>query len=101
VISQDGHDADENEVRIRYWIHNASDHVARDVSISFGKRDGTKLGSPAGAPIMNPGERVIGQVTIARSLYDATDDPRLIVTWTDDAGTHSEDRDPGALPPRR
>jgi hypothetical protein len=44
---------------------------------------------------------MIGQVTIARSLYDATADARLILSWTDDEGPHTEQRDPGALPPRR
>ena len=102
LISQDNpYDAGDDEVRIRYWIDNASDVMATGVELSFGKRDGTKIGAPATQPVLNPRTNMIGQVTIARSLYDATADPRLILSWTDDEGPHTEQRDPGALPPRR
>jgi hypothetical protein len=102
VISTDNPpaDADENEVRIRYWIDNASDVMATDVELSFGDRDGMKLGTAATQPVLNPGANMVGQVTIPRALYNRTDDPCLIVSWTDDEGSHVEQREPGSLPRR-
>ena len=93
--------AGDDEVVFNYRIENASDHMAWRVGLSFGKRDGTPLGKAAGGSMLNPGDRALMTITIARSLYDSTDDPRLIISWTDDAGEHVEDRPLGDLPPRR
>ncbi len=76
--------------------------MATDVGLSFGKRDGTTLGSGASALVVNPrGAPAFASITQARSVHDATDDPRLIVSWTDDERSHTEDRALGDLPPRR
>ena len=40
--------AGDDEVVFNYRIENASDHMAWRVGLSFGKRDGTPLGKPAG-----------------------------------------------------
>jgi hypothetical protein len=106
VISQDtpAYVAGDDEVVFNYRIDNASHVMATDVGFSFGKRDGTKLGNGSSQPVLNPGAPAFATIAIARLLYDATDDPRLIVSWTDDEGSHTEDRPlggPGALPPRR
>src|SRR6476646_3077104 len=93
--------AGDDEVVFNYQIDNASQVMATQVGLSFGKRDGTKLGSPAGPSMLNPGATIFASITIARLLYDRTDDPRLIISWTDDAGTHTEDRALGDVPPRR
>jgi hypothetical protein len=93
--------AGDSEVVFNYQIDNASHVMATHVGLSFGKRDGTKLGSPAGPSMLNPGATIFASITIARLLYDRTDDPRLIISWTDDAGTHTEDRALGDTPPRR
>jgi hypothetical protein len=103
VVSQDSpaYVAGDDEVVFNYQIQNASDYMATDVGLSFGKRDGTKLGKGASMPVLNPTALAFATIVIARLLYDRTDDPRLIISWTDDAGTHSEDRALGDLPPRR
>ncbi len=103
VVSQDtpAYVAGDDEVVFNYRIDNASHVMATDVGLSFGKRDGTKLGNGTSQPVLNPGALAFASITVARSVYDATNDPRLIVSWTDDDGTHAEDRALGDLPPSR
>jgi hypothetical protein len=93
--------ASDSEVVFTYQIDNASHVMATDIALSFGKRDGTTMGKGASQPVLNPGATAFASIAIARPLYDATDDPRLIVSWTDEAGTHTEDRALGDTPPRR
>jgi hypothetical protein len=93
--------AGDDEVAFNFRIENATDVMATDVGLSFGKRNGTKLGRGASAPVLNPHGVAFATVTIARQLYDRTDDPRLIISWTDDEGRHTEDRALGDVPRRR
>ena len=51
LISQaNPYDAGDDEVRIRYWIDNASDVMATGVELSFGKRDGAIRDSVEATP---------------------------------------------------
>ena len=106
IVVVDKPDAVQTSIRVGQLAipRKHADYMAWDLALSFGKSDQTHLGSPAGVPMLNPGERAFAGVTIARTLYDAADDLRLVVSWTDDEGDHVEDRPLGglgALPPRR
>ncbi len=96
--------SDANAVELGYRVDNASDHRAWDIAIGFGKPDRSRLGTPSRAPAIEGGSWADLTIGIARSLYDTTDDLRLVVSWSDDAGGGVEDRplgEPGKLPTRR
>jgi hypothetical protein len=99
-----GYRAYDTAVEIHYRIDNASDHRAWDVAVGFGKCDRTRLGTPERVPMINPGDQADVTIALARSLYNATDDLRLVINWSDEAGGGLEDRPPGEanlLPTRR
>jgi hypothetical protein len=96
--------SDANTVDLDYRIDNASDYRAWDVAVGFGKPDRSRLGTPERVAMLNPGDHADVTITLARSLYNATDDLRLVINWSDEAGGGLEERrlgEPGKLPIRQ
>jgi hypothetical protein len=54
--------------------------------------------------MINPGEHADVTLRLARSLYNATDDLRPVISWSDESGGGLEDRrlgEPSKLPIRQ